>query len=639
MYTNNEGVDRGGTRGNTTMGVRQQLVLWACKPCGYRNWPNRFKCRACMAKRTPDATIIAEQWSTAVLPAEVREHARGGLAQQSGGKSGKAGKGRGGEQTEGKGKGARGDDVQQEIAQPIGRKPTRFRLDENSEEEKEEGDGSSGSRREEEAEEPSDEEEATWAAVLRGKRKKKQREKQKEDANLGGRDADMEGPRIVDPVQIPSQPRKLLAARQLALQRKKEELQKGKGVGSQPGGMATAQDEGRGERRLRKVEEELECNQRDLKAAGGANAGNLKVALWHEGRRIQRTQKRLDFIESAIEEDEKAIEEGQRKWREHTSERSELREALQKRKARHAHLATELAGEIQADTEEVLGKLEWAMRNVEEAFAAESAETLDPEALREILMFCRKVVPPQNEIDDGAVLDYLSLESSSSDDLTQAKGGEETPAGDDEGEEEGREHAALVEATVGRGGAAPPESAEEMLEEALATIKAGTDTSKGGQEGAVLLALPAESPGENKEVEERPQEEGTCKEGRETSKAGKRQKVSAQGAASQAPEENCRACNDVLVGGIGQHSCECGALVCEACDGCNQCLRCLQPPPVRAAQRALAVDVRSLRGRLGNRRPEGPAKLAGDLGQSTGKGHKNLGRQRDNSRSPRGKSA
>lgn len=590
-----------------------------------------------MAKRTPNAAIIAEQWNTGVLPAEVREHVGGGMATKGGGKGGKAGKGEGAGQTKGKERGTRGDDTQQQIAQPTGRVPTRFRLDGNSEEEKEEGDGSSGGAREGEGEEPSEGEEATWAEVLGGKRRKKQGEKEKEHTGSGGKDMDMGGQRAAEPMQIPSQPRKLLAIRQIALQKKKEELQKGKGSGTRPGGPATLEEE-RGERRLRKVEEELENNRRDLRAAGGANAGNLKVALWHEGRRIQKTQRRLDFLELAIEEDEKAIEEGQQRWREHTSERTEIREVLQKRKERHAHLATELAGEAQADTQGIPGRLEWAMRNVEEAFAAANAEALDVEAIREILIFCRKVVPPQEEIDDEAVLDYLSLETSSSDSPTQAEGGEETPTGEEEGREKAREQMVLHGGVGGQGGASPPETAEGMLEEALANKKEGTDTREANQEGALRLAIAGESQGAIEEKEGRTRSEGAGREGRGRS-TGKRQKVTGWSDAQQQPEENCRSCNDVLVGGIGRHACECGAPVCEACDGCNQCLRCLQPPPVRAAQQALAADVRGLRDRLGERGSQGYAKLAEKSVHVTGKGHKNLGRQRNNSRSPRGRSA
>ena len=121
----------------------------------------------------------------------------------------------------------------------------------------------------------------------------------------------MEGPKGTGPMQVPNQPRKLLVAQNRALHKKKEKLQEEKGVGTIPGGTTTTPGKARGERRLRKVEEELERNERDLKAAGGANAGNLKVALWHEGKRIQRAQKRLAFLEVAIEEDEEAVEEAQ----------------------------------------------------------------------------------------------------------------------------------------------------------------------------------------------------------------------------------------------------------------------------------------------------------------------------------------
>ena len=664
MYGNNGNVGRGGGTGGTIkVDDRRQLVLWVCKTCGYRNWPNRFKCRSCLAKRMPDAAVIAEPWSAAVLPAEVREFAKGGPEQQSGGKGGKVGKGKRSEGAKGKGRRTGGGEEQQEPepGQPTGRVPTRFRIDDDSEE----GKGEEG-RPNDQAVESSEEEGTAWTTMLKGGKKKKQVEKRKGETDAGDGDADMEGPKGTGPMQVPNQPRKLLVAQNRALHKKKEELQGGKGVGTIPGGTTTTPSKARGERRLRKVEEELERNERDLKAAGGANAGNLKVALWHEGKRIQRAQKRLAFLEVAIEEDEEAVEEAQRKYREHINERSEVREVLRKRKARHAHLATELAGEAQAEAEEVPGKLEWAMQNVEGAYATGDASHLDTEAIREILIFCRKIVPPQNEYDEEEVLGYLSLQSSSSDFpssssssassasyLTQAEGGEETPTGANGEEEENRVHTVLVEADVVQVGGTQPETAENMLEKVLATHKAETGTSKEDQKGALALTLPAKGSNNGKGWGEEQQVESAGKERREGSKPGKRRKATrhvegeamategcrgpaageqggvriaplegggGQGVTTQVPLENCRACNDVLVGGVGQHSCECGAPVCEACDGCNQCLRCLQPPPIRSAQKALAVGVRNLRGRLS---------------QNTGKGQKTDGRRHSNSRSPR----
>ena len=103
--------------------------------------------------------------------------------------------------------------------------------------------------------------------------------------------------------------------------KKKEELQKGKGAGAGQCKEAAPQEEGRDGRRLRNVGEELECTEKDIRAASGASAGNLKVSLWREGEGILRAEKRLKFLEAAIGEDEEAMEEIQKRWRKHTAEK------------------------------------------------------------------------------------------------------------------------------------------------------------------------------------------------------------------------------------------------------------------------------------------------------------------------------
>ena len=591
-----------------------------------------------------NAAVVMERWSSAVLPAEVR-----GQAQEvsgdvgKGGKASKAGKGKGSVQTKNDEKGKCGGGGQREDPQPTGRKPTRFRIDDDSETE-------GGAR------------EAGGGGLGMGK-KRRHADEVEEDSSAVEEDVEMDTAKVTEPMQIPSQPRRLLVARQRALQKKKEELQKGKGVGSGQGIEAAPQEEGREGRRLRKVEDELQCNGKELKAAGGAHAGNLKVALWREGKGILRTEKRLKFLEAAIEEDEEAIEEVQKRWRKHTVERDEVRKMLRTRKARHAHLATELAGEAQTEAEEILGKLESAMRSVEEAFAANDAARLDANAIHEILTFCRRVVPPKEEIDEEKVLDYRSLESSSSSNLTQSERVGEAIGGGEGRSVDGGEGLEMVVAKGTRSEAFGENTAEGLLEEALAVHQAECGGGDEGQKVAGSLPLTG-GVGEDKTGGESSGARA-CSEERRRSETGKRQKVDPQvgkksrlaeddsrtegkgcederreppggrGTKEDAPQENCRACNDVLFGSLGQYSCECGAPVCEACDGCNQCLRCLQHSSVRAAQKELAVDVRGLREKLRKGRAAGAAKSAERPKQRSGRGRKAHERQRSNSRSPR----
>ena len=331
---------------------RQQLLLWSCTGCGYKNWPTRYKCRVCFQKRTYEAALVAEQWSTAVIPAELRVHAQG---QKGEGRKGKGGKGNGSKGGKGiGGGGAEGvqttighNSVQGAMSQPTGRKPARFRIDDESEARDvldDSDDDVEGYCQEQWGEAGGDSvgKGGTFLQVLtRGQKRWQSKnkvglEKAKSGKGKGAKgkaaceeegpssdegDVDMRVPTTKEPVELPTTSRKLLAARQLALQKKKEELQRSEGTATEQGNLGPPAVAGRAEKRLRKVEEELENNKNNFRVAGGANVGNLKVALWHEGKRIQRMEKRLRLLEVKIEEEEEAIHEAQKRWRSHTKER------------------------------------------------------------------------------------------------------------------------------------------------------------------------------------------------------------------------------------------------------------------------------------------------------------------------------
>ena len=192
---------------------------------------------------------------------------------------------------------------------------------------------------------------------------------------------------------------------------------------------------------------------------------------------------------------------------------------------RHAHLATELAGETQAEAEVVPGKLEWALRNVEEAFAADDPTQLESNAIHELFTFCRKLVPAQKEIDNEAVLDYLSLDSGSSN-TKEESAGEEAMLVDDEGGEEAKCEEMEVAKDKWKMGA-DSEKAEQLLEEVVVVHQAGSGKDSKGK--GCPLPLPAGSSSDDKKVLGKAKGERACSEerGRDEGEE-KRQRVDAR---------------------------------------------------------------------------------------------------------------